>query len=563
MLTPLTHDTFHAFPPLHPGVLIFGILTKDSRTLHRNTLHNGVRMSFLQIPHNVPPFYTLKKNGDREKSIFVPIESIIRAHIKSFFKNVEVLSCTLFRLTRNGDFTLEEDDIESNFLEELKRGLRIRRSGRVVRVEVEADYDERLLHPLFSRWKISKDNLNILPKDALMNMKRLDTFVSLCKMPEERAPIKPLALWREEKNINLFDVLKHKSILLHHPYNSFSWVVELLEQAAEDPYVLSIKITLYRVSRNSRVLDALIHASEKGKHVSVIFELRARFDEERNMRQVTRLQKAGCYVSYGMAMYKTHAKMMIIVRKDAQKMTCYVHIGSGNYNESTAKSYSDIALLSTSSSYVQDVTEFFNVITGHSYPKHYQHLITSPTHMRKKLLGLIAQEIAAAKEGKKTGISFKINALNDKDIIQALYHASEANVPIKLIVRGICCLRPGRKGLSRNISVRSIVGHYLEHERIYYFHNNEDPLIYIGSADGMMRSYDRRIECLLQIKDEDIKKQCMYILYSNLRDNHNAYQLGEDGHYSPVKKGGEKTFNIHEQLYKMTPSRLKQSVRLF
>ena len=360
---------------------------------------------------------------------------------------------------------------------------------------------------------------------------------------------------------SMFKLLKERDILLHHPYNTIEPLMDLLDQASEDPDVLSIKLTIYRLAENSRVVEALHRAAENGKHVSVLFEVKARFDEENNMKEAQKLQKAGCFVIYGIGSLKTHTKLLLIVRNEERKVARYVHMSSGNYNEDTSKFYTDISLLTSKDAYANDIQEFFNVITGHSEQESYENLITAPNQMRSKLIELIRQETKNATAGLKSGIVIKINSLQDKDTIYALYEASKANVPIRLIVRGICCLRPGRKNLSESIKVISIVGDYLEHSRIYYFHQNGDPKVYSGSADMMVRSFDRRLESLFVINDSLLKNQAINILKYNLQDNVNAYQLNEDGNYSKVVKEKE-PFNIHEAFYHIQKEELME-VRLF
>ncbi|HOO10419.1 MAG TPA: polyphosphate kinase 1, partial [Cyclobacteriaceae bacterium] len=362
---------------------------------------------------------------------------------------------------------------------------------------------------------------------------------------------------------DLFDVLKERDILLHHPYNSIEPVLELLERAAVDPKVLSIKITIYRVSKESRVTAALLKAAENGKHVSVLFEVKARFDEENNLREAKRLQKAGCFVIYGISSLKTHTKLLLVVRQEEDdKVVRYVHLATGNYNETTSRLYTDIGLLSTNEAYANDVSEFFNVITGHSLPSTYRNLITSPRDMRIQLCNLVQREAENARNGLPAGIVMKLNSLQDKELIDELYAASQANVPIKLIVRGICCLRPGRKGLSENIEVISIVGEYLEHSRIYYFHNEGAPKVYIGSADAMVRSFDRRIESLVLLEQEILKKQAMNILRYNLKDNVNTYVMKESGDFVLKEAKGEPPFNVHREFYGVTREIIEE-VKLF
>jgi polyphosphate kinase len=311
---------------------------------------------------------------------------------------------------------------------------------------------------------------------------------------------------------------------------------------------LAIKLTIYRLAKRSRITAALLKAAENGKHVSALFEIKARFDEENNIREAEKLQKAGCFVIYGIGSLKTHTKLMLIVRKEDTKVVQYAHLASGNYNEETSKLYTDIGLLTANEDYTKDIAEFFNVITGHSQPSSYKNLITSPKNMRNALINLIRNEAKNAQEGKIAGICLKVNSLEDREIIEELYKASQKGVKIELIVRGICCLRPGRKNLSENIKVRSIVGNFLEHARIFYFHNDGQPRVFGGSADIMVRSFDKRIESLFEFINEDIKKQLIHILEVNLNDTLNSYQLKENGDYTKVDEKGD-GLDIHTYFF--------------
>lgn len=547
MLTPMVYDQYHTFPVLMNNILVFGVV---SRTHGKN---EKKKMSFIQIPQNLPRFFELQR---KEKLIFVPIEDIVRAFMDELFKNVSLISSTLFRITRNGDFTLEEsEDIEANFLEEMKKKLKTRRTGRVVRLELESDYDKWLIRQLKSRYGIDDDNVVITNKPGLIDYTGLWQIVNHKEFQEYRPttkkPVAPISM-AEYEDQDMFKILKDRDILLHQPYNSMEPLLDLLDQASEDPNVLSIKLTVYRLAKNSRVITALLNAAENGKHVSVLFEVKARFDEENNMKEAQRLQKAGCFVIYGVGTLKTHTKLLLIVRKEKEKIKRYVHMGSGNYNEVTARLYTDIGFMTSDDTYANDVQEFFNVITGHSIPDSYNYLITAPRDMRDKLIELIRAEEDNAIQGKSSGIVIKINSLQDIDAINALYSASKAGVPIKLIVRGICCLRPGREGLSENIQVRSIVGEYLEHSRIYYFHNDGNPKVYSGSADMMVRSFDRRLESIFLIKDTLLKQQAINILAYNLKDNINAYEMNEDGSYTQLHPAEEESpFNIHHAFYEV------------
>lgn len=550
MLTPMVFDSHHSFPILMNKILIYAVVTRVPGDRKRSNR----KFSFVQIPQNLPRFYELER-GDQV--VFIPIEAIIRASIHKLFRNVDILSCNLFRITRNGDFTLEEsEDMEVSFLEEIKRKLKKRKTGRVVRIETEEGFDKATFKLLKDRWELGDENVFTIPSSGLLDYTGLWQLVNHSgfsdKMPALRNPVTPLSYPEEHEDRSIFDILKERDVLLHHPYNSIEPLLELIERSAEDPQVLSIKLTIYRLAKNSRITSALLKAAENGKHVAVLFEVKARFDEENNLREAAKLQKAGCFVIYGISSVKTHTKLLLVVRREAKGITRYVHMSSGNYNESTARLYTDLGLLSTNETYAQDISEFFNVITGHSLPYNYQYLMTAPGDMRQQLIDLIKKESDNARNGLSSGIVIKINSLQDKEIIEELYEASQAGVQIKLIVRGICCLRPDRKGLSDNIEVLSIVGDYLEHSRIYYFHNVGDPLVYGGSADVMVRSFDRRIESLFLVQDHFCKQQCINLLRYNLLDTVNAYTMLEDGSYKVKESLGLSRFNVHKEFFEVT-----------
>ena len=558
MLTPMTFDSYHAFPTLMNKLLVFGVVTKNSQEKKENK-----KLSFVQVPQNLPRFYEI---DDDDFVTFVPIEEIIRQYLSRLFRNISISSVNLFRITRNGDFTLDEsDDLEASFIEEVRRKLKARKTGRVVRVEVEEGYSPWMMRMLVNRWNIDSDNIFEIAPDGLLDFTALWQIIKNSefrnRMPKPHPPVPPLT-YRQADNENIFEVLKHRDVLLHHPYNDIEPLLELIEQAADDPSVLAIKLTIYRLADDSRITAALLKAAESGKLVSVLFELKARFDEENNMREAQKLHKAGCFVIYGISNLKTHTKLLLIVRKEQNKVTRYVHMSSGNYNEQTAKLYTDLGLLSTNEVYAYDVAEFFNAITGHSQPAEYKYLITAPAGMRERLINLVRREADHARQGLPSGIVIKINSLEDRAFIEELYQASQAGVTIKLVVRGICCLRPGRRGLSENISVRSIVGDFLEHSRIYYFHNNGDPKVYGGSADVMVRSFERRIESLFLFVNPTVKRQIINILAYNLRDNVNTYTMQENGEYVPKQRGKAPIFNIHKEFFKVTREEVSK-VRLF
>lgn len=543
MLTPMAYDSYHTFPILSTNRLVLGVVTKSVED-------DNKKLNFIQIPSNIPRFYEVERDDIVH---FISLEDIIKNNVHHLFRNIKIVSTSLFRITRNGDFTLEEsDDIEANFLEELKQKLKTRRTGRVVRLEVVGRPDRWMLKILKERWELQDDNIFRYSKRSLLDFTGLWEIVrhnEFKDMLTEMPSVVPPLSYPEIGEDNIFEVLKERDVLLHHPYNSIEPVLDLLEKAANDPGVLAIKITIYRLAKDSRVTAALLKAAENGKHVAVLFEVKARFDEENNLREAQRLQKAGCFVIYGISSFKTHTKLLLIVRKEGEKVTRYVHLSSGNYNESTSKLYTDLGLLTTDDEYAHDISDFFNVITGHSMPSVYKNLITAPKDMRQQLVELIKNEAENAKKGIPSGIVIKINSLQDKESIDELYAASQAGVPIKLIVRGMCCLRPGRKGLSENIEVISIVGHFLEHSRIYYFHNAGNEIVYTGSADMMVRSFERRLESLFMINDDLIQRQVKNILQNNLLDNVNCYVMQEDGSYLKRHANGDAPHDIHKEFF--------------
>lgn len=553
MLTPMVFDSRHVFPALANKLLVFGVVTHNPAEEEENK-----KISFIQLPQNLSRFYRLNRSNN---IALIPIEAVIREHIAILFRNVAIFSVTLFRIIRNGDFSLEEsDDIEASFVEELKRKLKKRNKGRVVKLEIEDNHDRWLVDRLKHRWNIDKDNVFQVPAQSLMDLTGLQQFVQHSNA-EDQLPVLPIS-YPVQRAGELFEVLKQQDILLHHPYNSIDLVIDFLEKAAEDPHVLAIKMTIYRLAQDSAVTAALLKAAERGKHVSVLIEIKARFDEENNMKEAKKLEKAGCFVIYGMDSVKTHAKMMMIVHREDERITRYVHLSSGNYNEETAQGYADISLMTTDEIYANDVSGFFNVITGHSMPKTYNNLITAPLNIRKQLIAMICQEAKNAQQGLPCGIVIKVNALEDEMIIEELYKASQAGVPIQLIVRGICCLIPQRPGLSANITVRSIVGNFLEHARIFYFYNQGDAKVYTGSADIMVRSFDKRIESLFIIKSPVLKQQVINILAYNLRDNCNSYLMQEDGTYVKTTPGNEAPFDIHKAFFDLNVAEVMKA-RLF
>lgn len=548
MLTPMVYDGYRTFPILMNKLLVFGVVTLAPGDKKENK-----KLSFVQIPANIPRFFEVERE---DVVLYIPIEEVIRENLVSLFRNVDIESVNLFRITRNGDFTLEEsEDMDANFLEEVKRKLNERKTGRVVRIEIEEGYSKWMINLLKERWNIQDDSVFKVAKRSMLDFTGLWQVIGnkrfKDRLPQMPSPVHPLS-YPEEGTEDIFQVLKGRDILLHHPYNNVDPILDLIEKASEDHNVMAIKMTIYRLASDSRVTKALLRAAENGKHVSVLFEVKARFDEENNIREAKKLQKAGCFVIYGISNVKTHTKLMLIVKKDENKITRYVHLGTGNYNEDTARLYTDIGLLTTNKTIANDVSEFFNVITGHSMPNTYQSLITAPRDMRNQLIEYIEQESENARNGLPSGVFIKVNSLEDSQMIYALYRASQSGVAVKLIIRGICCLRPGRMGLSENIEVLSIVGEYLEHSRIYHFHNNGKTRTYAGSADMMVRSFDKRLESLFKVESPLLEKQLMNIISFNLRDNVNTYTMKEDGTYvAKAPEAGEQEFNIHKEFYNL------------
>ncbi|PZX54757.1 polyphosphate kinase 1 [Algoriphagus chordae] len=555
MLTPMVYDGYRTFPILMNKLLVFGVVTTSP-----GDRQDMRKMSFVQIPANIPRYFEIERE---DSLLLIPIEEVIRENIVSLFRNVEIEGISLFRITRNGDFTLEEsEDMDANFLEEVKRKLMERKSGRVVRIEIEEGYSKWMMNSLLERWNLKMDSVFLVKRASQIDFTGFWQIVGNKKfrerLPQIPDPVKPLS-YQDEGLSDIFEVLKEKDILLHHPYNNIDSILDLVEKASEDPDVMAIKMTIYRLAKDSRITKALLKAAENGKHVSVLFEVKARFDEENNIREAKKLQKAGCFVIYGISHLKTHTKLLLIVKRDGGEITRFVHLGSGNYNEDTARLYTDIGLMTTNETLANDVSEFFNVITGHSMPSQYKNLITAPRDMRNQLIEYIEEEAEHARNGLPSGIFIKVNSLEDSEIIYALYRASQSGVTIKLIVRGICCIRPGRVGLSENIEVLSIVGDFLEHSRIYYFHNNGDTRTYAGSADMMVRSFDKRLEALFKVESPLLEQQLMNILAYNLRDNVNSYVMQEDGTYlakHPV--GDEPEFNVHREFFNLEAEHVMQ-----
>ena len=465
------------------------------------------------------------------------MEQIIERNIDKLFLNYDVVCAHPYRIMRNADLTIEEDEA-ADLLKEIQKLLKKRQWGEVIRLEIEDKMEPKLL-------KILKKELNVKDEDIYKINGPLDlTFLMKLYgtegMEEYRnKPYQPQPVPGMNDEEDIFTQIRRGDIFLHHPYMTFSPVIQFVRQAASDPDVLAIKQTLYRVSGNSPIVAALAQAAENGKQVTVLVELKARFDEENNILWAKMLEKAGCHVIYGLLGLKTHSKITLVVRREEDGIRRYVHLGTGNYNDSTAKQYTDCGILTCSEPIGEDATAVFNMLSGYSEPKRWNKLVLAPIWLRKRFLELIRRETAYAREGHPAQIIAKMNSLCDQEIIGALYEASAAGVKIDLIIRGICCLKVGIPGISENIHVRSIVGNFLEHARIFYFRNDGEEEFYMSSADWMPRNLDKRVEILFPIEDPRLREEARHILDIQLEDNVKAHILQPDGNYEKIDKRGK------------------------
>ena len=545
VLTPLAVDPSHPFPHISNLSLNLAVVVKNPDTeeeFFARVKVPQVLPRFLPLP----PELRVQDNGKIANWSGIPLEQAIAHNLESLFPGMSIQEYHPFRITRDADLELEEDEADDLLLA-IEQELRKRRmGGNTVRLEIRsqtpASVRSRLLEDL------GLTNSDIYEVDGLLALRDLMYFLAL-PLPELKDPprqsVVPSRLQRlrepcidtdaleQEEGKDFFSIIREKDLLVHHPYQSFSGtVVRFITSAAHDPNVLAIKMTLYRTSGDSPIVNALIAAAENGKQVSVLVELKARFDEENNIYWARRLERVGVHVVYGLVGLKTHSKIVLVVRREKDRMRRYVHIGTGNYNPKTARLYTDLGLFSCREELGADLTDVFNFLTGYSRQKSYREIMVAPVNMRDRFLELIKREIDNVQNGFSGRIVAKMNALVDPQIISALYEASRAGVQIDLIIRGICCLRPGLPNLSDNIRVISIIGRFLEHSRIYYFYNHNQEEIYIGSADWMRRNLDRRVEVITPIKDQEIAKDLQEILGIMLADNRHAWELQPDGNYT-------------------------------
>ena len=536
VLTPLAVDPGHPFPYISNLSLSLAVVLRGADAEER--------FARVKVPKILPRWVPLPTPNQ-----FVPLEAVIGANLEALFPGIEILGCYPFRITRNTDLQIDNGDEAEDLLSLIQEEVRNRRFAEVVRIEVHASMPASLRDLLLMEFSEQQDPPtrpltadDLYETAGLMDTADVLTFTGL-DLPALKDPVfHPATPPRLSSPRNIFDVIREGDLLLHHPYDSFQTSAErFIQTAAEDPDVLAIKLTLYRTGGDSSIARLLAQAAERGKQVAVLIELQARFDEENNIIWAQRLEDVGVHVSYGVAGLKTHAKVMLVVRREGDTMRRYLHIGTGNYNPKTARLYTDFGLLSANPDLGADLTDLFNVLTGFAAPAGYRKLIVAPRGMRERFLSMIHREIDHRRAGRPARILAKMNALVDPEIIVALYEASEAGVPIELIVRGICCLRPGLPGVSDSIRVISIVGRFLEHSRAFYFLNGGEEEVYIGSADWMPRNLERRIEAVAPIEDPADRQALRDLLLLMWGDNRQAWELRSDGTYEQRRPPGPET----------------------
>jgi polyphosphate kinase len=521
VLTPLAVDPAHPFPYISGLSLNLAVQVRDPDT-------GAPRFARLKVPNNVPRFVRVA-SSDRD-AMFLPLEDLIAAHLQQLFPGLDVIDHHLFRVTRNADLEVEEDRDE-DLLQALERELARRRFGPAVRLEVAEPMDPRILDVLMSELEV--DGSDVVHVPGLLDLGALWELYGLDRPELKDEPFVPAThprLSEGETPKSVFATLREGDVLVHHPYHSFATSVQrFIEQAAADPNVLAIKQTLYRTSGDSPIVNALIDAAEAGKQVVVLVEIKARFDEEANISWARSLERAGCHVVYGLVGLKTHCKTALVVRRESGVIRRYCHIGTGNYNPKTARLYEDLGILTADPRVGADLTDLFNTLTGYSRQTTYRRLMVAPHGVRTGLVEKIRREARHAREGRPSGIRIKVNSLVDEEMIDALYEASSAGVPVELLIRGICSLRPGVPGMSENVRVRSIVGRFLEHSRAMWFAGGGEDEWWIGSADLMHRNLDRRVEVLLRVCDDTAERQMQHTFDAAMAEGVRCWELGSDG----------------------------------
>ena len=557
VLTPMAVDSSRPFPLIRNKSLNLGALVSrkeegkgglKKHLFHKKSNANKeLEFATVQVPSVIPRIVQLPEDKDGTKRVIL-LEQIIERNMDKLFLNYNIECVYPFRIMRNADLSIEEDDA-ADLLKEIEKQLKKRQWGQAIRLEVEDGIDKKLLAIIQKELEIEEKDIYDIqgPLDLtfLMKMYGLEGFEHLKNKPYTPQPVANLA-----HGANIFEEISKRDILLHHPYEVFTPVVDFIKQASRDPQVLAIKQTLYRVSGNSPIIAALAQAAENGKQVTVLVELKARFDEENNIVWAKKLEQAGCHVIYGLVGLKTHCKITLVVRKEEEGIRRYVHLGTGNYNDQTAKLYTDLGLLTCNEAIGEDATAVFNMLSGYSEPLGWNHLAVAPIWLKEKFLYLINREKDNAKQNRPARIVAKMNSLCDPDVIKALYEAAAAGVKIDLIVRGICCLKTGVEGTNDNISVRSIVGNFLEHARIFYFENAGKAELYMGSADWMPRNLERRVEILFPILNPELQEKVWHVLDVQLRDTMKAQILQPDGTYDKVDRRGKDQYIAQEEFCK-------------
>lgn len=542
VLTPLAVDPAHPFPYISGLSLNLAVTVKDAAT-------GGEHFARVKVPDNVDRFVRVKRTGDAPGAIaaFLPTEDLIAAHLDVLFPGMEVVEHHAFRVTRNADFEVEEDRDE-DLLQALERELARRRFGSPVRLEVADDMTEHMLELLLR--ELDVDPGDVIQVPGLLDLSSLWQVYGVDRPNLKDAPFVPAthpAFGERETPKSVFSTLRDGDVLVQHPYDSFSTSVQrFIEQAAADPQVLAIKQTLYRTSGDSPIVNALVAAAEAGKQVVALVEIKARFDEQANIKWARKLEQAGVHVVYGLVGLKTHCKTCLVVRREGSTIRRYCHIGTGNYNPKTARLYEDVGLLTAAPEIGADLTDLFNSLTGYSRKSQYRNLLVAPYGVRSGIIERIEAEIEHKNAGRECGVRLKANALVDEQVIDALYRASQAGVPVRVVVRGICALKPGVPGLSENIEVRSILGRFLEHSRIMHFRGANE--FWIGSADMMHRNLDRRVEVMAQVKDPRLARQLDEIFDSALDPTTRCWVLQSDGSWLAAPARGEKVREHQEEM---------------
>ena len=538
-LTPLAIDSSRPFPLLGSLTLNVGVLLAPAEG------EDQPRLGVVQVPSLLPRLVRLVGDGTQ----YTLLEEIVRGELPALFPGQEVRDAAAFRIARDSELDLD-DEGGRDFLAVLEEELRNRRRGRTVRLEVEARAGDELVQQLCQRLEVGPEDVYRVA--GLLDVRALFPLVDLPALEDLRdLPLKPVVTVEPQQQERVFELLEERDQLLFHPYDSFDPVVAFVSRAADDPDVLAIKQTLYRTSGKSPVIQALARAAEQGKQVTVLVELMARFDEQSNIRWARQLEAAGAHVIYGLRGYKTHSKICLVVRRTQQGIRRYVHLGTGNYNDRTARLYTDVGLLTADPDVGRDASAFFNALTGYSDPPAMKRLCMAPTQLRERLLQLIERERRRAEEGQAAQIRAKMNGLVDEDLIRALYDAARAGVQVQLNVRGICCLRPGLKGVSENVQVVSIVDRFLEHARVFHFRDGGDDAVYLSSADWMPRNLDRRIELLFPVESPECKARLLGALDVLFQDNVKARRLQSDGSYKRRRpEKGEEPFRAQLVLYR-------------